>query len=370
MKVAVVRNHNRDGVLTSFGRRAPEHYSEKTVRRVADALASGGHQVAVLEADITLPQTLARFLPPPGAFEAEEPPGMVYNLAYGIQGECRYTHLPAMLEMAGVPYTGAGPLGHTLSLDKAVTKTLISAQGVATPRWQLLHTPEDPLSGLRYPVVVKPVQESTSYGLHIADDADAARDAATKVIARYRQAALVEEYIEGREVCIGLIGNGSDLFCLPAVEIDFGERMSHLLTKSDKFAKAEQQAERICPAPLDDLLAARLASTAKAVFDACQCRDYARVDIRLDADERIWVLEINSMASLGPGGSFMAAAAVAGYDYAATVNLLLEVARRRYTAAAHEAAVVRDVAEALKQARALAREQAAAPPLAASLAAP
>lgn len=360
MKVAVVRNHDRDGVLTPFGRPAPERYSEKTVRRVADALVAGGHQVAVLEADTSLSQTLARFLPPPSAFEADDPPGMVYNLAYGIQGECRYTHLPAMLEMAGVPYTGAGPLGHTVSLDKAVTKALIGAQGIATPAWQLVHSPEQTLAGLRYPVIVKPVQESTSYGLRIARDAETVRAAATKVIARYRQPALVEEYIEGREVCIGLVGNGSELFCLPAVEIDFGERSSHLLTKSDKFAKSEQQAERICPAPLSELLSARLANVAKAVFNACQCRDYARVDIRLDADERIWVLEINSMASLGPGGSFMAAAAVAGYDYVATVNLLLDVARRRYADAAQEAAAVHDVAEALKQASAVA----ATPPLA------
>jgi D-alanine-D-alanine ligase len=337
MKVAVVRNHDRTGVLNAFGRPTPERYSERTVGRVADALVDGGHDVSVLEADVTLPDALRRTLPPVDAQAGDHPAAMVFNLAYGIQGECRYTHLPAMLEMAGIPYTGSGPLGHTLALDKVVTKTLVAEAGIRTPAHLVVSDPGQDLSGLRYPVVVKPRQESTSYGLALAFDELEAHAAAARVTARYRQSALVEEYIDGREVCIGLVGNGSRLRCLPAVEIDFGGRASRLLTKADKFHRGEVQAERICPAPLDEALCDRAEAAARAVFDACHCRDYGRVDIRIDADGVPWVLEINSMASLGPGGSFMMATQCAGYDYNATVNLLLDAARHRYAADAQPA---------------------------------
>ena len=335
MKVAVVRNRDRSGVLNAFGRPSPERYAEKTVQRVADELRTGGHEVSVLEADCALPTALAMTLPTIDAADPAGPAGMVFNMAYGIQGECRYTHLPAMLEMAGVPYTGSGPLGHTLALDKVVTKTLIAHAGVRTPRSVVTSIPDDPeLSVLRFPVVVKPRQESTSYGLRLAEDRGQAREAIDEVVARYRQDALVEEYIDGREVCVGLIGNGPTTTCLPAVEIDFGQRTSRLLTHADKFKRAQEQAERVCPAPLGPATLLEIEQAALASFAACHCRDYARVDIRVDHDGVPWVLEINSMASLGGGGSYVLAAQVAGYDHTALVNLILDTAWHRYRAEA------------------------------------
>lgn len=170
MKVAVTRNHDRTGVLNVFGRPSPERYSEKTVGRVANGLTEGGHEVFVLETDVTLLGALPSVLPPVDPADDDHPEAMVFNPAYGIQGACRYTHLPAMLEMAGVPYTGSGPLGHTLSLDKVVTKDIIAAARVHTPAHVVVSAPGQDLSGLRYPVVVKPRQESTSYGLTLATD--------------------------------------------------------------------------------------------------------------------------------------------------------------------------------------------------------
>src|SRR5262245_37209177 len=122
MKVAVVRNRRTSGsggVIAYFGQRCPESYGEKTIQAVVASLAEYGHTVEVCEADIHLLTWLAAFMPS-GA--DGRPTGMVFNMAYGIQGECRYTHLPAMLEMAGVPYTGSSPLGHTLALDKVIAK--------------------------------------------------------------------------------------------------------------------------------------------------------------------------------------------------------------------------------------------------------
>src|SRR5215813_10346684 len=130
MRIAVVRNRERSGIINRFGQVSPEKYGNRTVQMVAEALADSGHEVAVLEGDKTLLAELEQFMPsgPDG-----HPTGIVFNMAYGIQGECRYTHVPAMLEMAGVPYTGSSPLGHALALDKVITKKLIRDAGVPTP---------------------------------------------------------------------------------------------------------------------------------------------------------------------------------------------------------------------------------------------
>jgi D-alanine-D-alanine ligase len=301
---------------------------------VADALAECGHTVATVEADVCLFDELRRFMPPDPLTGA--PTGMVFNMAYGIQGEARYTHLPAMLELAGVPYTGSTPLGHALALDKVITKVLMLDAGVPTPAYRVLGGPEfdggqagDALGsaagGLRYPLVVKPRHESTSYGLRLVQDEAELNEAVASIAEKYQESALVEEYIDGREVCIGLLGNEMIEF-LPPVELDFGDRGLKLMTWEDKFHKRMDEPQKVCPAPLDPAVVERLNRLALATFRACHLRDYARVDIRIDAAGEPFVLEVNSMASLGDGGSYVCAARAAGYDYTSLVARILEVA--------------------------------------------
>jgi D-alanine-D-alanine ligase len=118
------------------------------------------------------------------------PGGMVFNMAYGVQGDCRYTHVPAMLEMAGVPYTGSTPLGHALALDKVVTKDLLLQAGLPTPRYKVMVTGTDSVGELRFPLVVKPRHESTSFGLARVNDRAELAHAVRAVVEAYRQAAL------------------------------------------------------------------------------------------------------------------------------------------------------------------------------------
>jgi D-alanine-D-alanine ligase len=135
MRIAVVRNRSRDGVINRFSTPCPETYGKRTVQMVLDALRAGRHIATCLEGDKTLLVELERFMPPD---EGHRPTGLVLNLAYGIQGEARYTHVPAMLEMAGIPYTGATPLGHAISLDKVTTKLILRQAGIPTrpsPFW-------------------------------------------------------------------------------------------------------------------------------------------------------------------------------------------------------------------------------------------
>ena len=200
-----------------------------------------------------------------------------------------------MLEMAGVPYTGATPLGHAVSLDKVVAKVLMRAAGVPTPAAAVMAAPAPPRPGMRYPLIVKPRHESTSCGVHLAGTREQLDEAVRAVVAKYAQEALVEEYVDGREVCVGLLGNDPPE-ALPVVELDFSHRASRLVTRGDKFHRTEDEPARLCPAPLPEATARELQQIAVATFEACHCRDYARVDIRLDADGRPQVLEINSTA--------------------------------------------------------------------------
>ena len=250
MKIAVVHNTDKDGIIYRFGKASPEDYGKKTIQLVIDALRGGGHSVASVSGDKNLCAELERFMPSLPDDPSRRPTGMVFNMAYGIQGECRYTHVPAMLEMAGVPYTGSSPLGHALALDKVITKHLIHAAGVPTPAFRVLSGAGQTVDGLRYPLIVKPRHESTSLGLQFVARREQLDAAVAEIVSRYQQEALVEEYIDGREVCIALLGNQTLEF-LPPVELDFGGRELRLMTRDDKYHQHNDEPIKLCPAPFD-----------------------------------------------------------------------------------------------------------------------
>ena len=327
MKVAIVHNRDRSGVINQFGQLCPEKYGEKAIVAVVGALQRAGHDVLLCEGDKNLLRALEQFMPPD---EQGQPTGVVFNMAYGLQGNCRYTHVPAMLEMAGIPYTGSSPLGHALALDKVITKDLLRQAGIPTPNYCIMKNGKDRAEGVRFPVIVKPRHESTSFGLQLVTEPAGLANAVDTVVTQYQQDALVEEYVDGREVCVALLGNGEEVEVLPLVEQDFGDRPVRLMTWEDKSHKSMVEPHKICPANVNGPLADRLRAISLATFRACHCLDYARVDLRIDADDNPYVLEINSMASLGPTGSYVLAAQTAEYSMDDLINRILEVTRSRY----------------------------------------
>ncbi|MET2833105.1 D-alanine--D-alanine ligase family protein [Mesorhizobium shangrilense] len=325
MRVAVVWNHDHTGVINRFGQVCPEDDDREAVEGVAAALREGGHETLLCEGDKGLLATLERFMPPdPQA----RPSGIVFNMAYGVQGECRYTHVPAMLEMAGVPYTGSSPLGHGLALDKVLTKRLIRDRGVPTPNFRVMRRGTESTGDLRFPVVVKPRHESASVGLQLVHEPAQLRQAVEMIVTQYAQDSLVEEYIEGREIYVALLGNG-EIEVFPLVERDFGDRKRRLFTWEDKHM-AIGAPQAICPAQIGSKLAAMLRDISVATFRACQCRDYARIDLRIDRSGQPFVLEINSMAGLGMSTAYVLAATTAGHSFSSLVNRILDVAHTRY----------------------------------------
>ena len=326
MKVAVVYNRESKSVINLFGAPNQERIGLKTIKRVTDALKRGGHQVIAFEGDKDLIPRLEEFMP---RVVKGERPGMVFNVSYGIQGQARYTHVPSILEMVGIPYVASGPLAHSLALDKVVTKMILRQHGLPTPDFAVLNSPDAPIADLCYPMIVKPKNEAVSFGLRVVNNDAELREGAAVIFERFQQPVLVEQYIRGREINVGLIGNNPpDAF--PPVELLFGTDGPAIYTYEDKTGRSGRTISHACPAPIGDELLARAQDLSQQAFTALGCADCARVDMRLDENGDLYILEINSLPSLGEHGSYLVGAAHVGVDYAGMINRLVEVASARY----------------------------------------
>ncbi len=327
MRIAVVYNRDSRNVINLFGMPNQEKIGLRTIKRLSDALRAGGHQVTAFEADKELITNLESFMP---RVVKGERPGMVFNVSYGLQGQARYTHVPSILEMVGIPYVASGPLGHSLALDKVVTKMILRQHDIPTPDFVVLETPESPVpDDLRYPMIVKPKNEAVSFGLAVVDDEQALRESAQVIFERFHQPVLAEQFIEGREVNVGILGN-SPPEAFPPVMLNFGTDGPQIYTYEDKTGRSGRTIEPLCPAPIPDELARHTQDIAVRSFSALGLFDCARVDLRVDDDDNAYVLEVNSLPSLGEHGSYLVGAAHVGLDFASFVNRLVEVASARY----------------------------------------
>jgi D-alanine-D-alanine ligase len=326
MKIAVVYNRDSKNVINVFGVANREKIGQQTIQRLTDALEAGGHQVIALEGDKDLVDRLEEFMP---RVVHGERPGMVFNVSYGIQGQARYTHVPSILEMVGVPYVASGPLAHSLALDKVVTKIILRQHGLPTPEFAVLETPDAEIPKLPYPMVVKPKHEAVSFGLAIVNDEGELRAAAKVIFDEFGQAVLAEQFIKGREINVGLLGNNPPE-AFPPVELKFGESGPAIYTYEDKTGRSGREISFECPARIPDETTHKAQEIAKRAFHALGIADCARVDMRLDSAGNLYILELNSLPSLGEHGSYLIGAAERGLDFSAFVNRLVEVASARY----------------------------------------
>lgn len=326
MRIAIVFNRDSQRVINLLGLQNREKYGQKAIRRITDALKQGGHHVAAFEGDKDLIENLEEFMP---RVVKGERPGMVFNLSYGIQGQARYTHVPGMLEMIGLPYIGSGPLAHSLALDKVVSKMIFVQKGIPTPEFAVLDQPEFKLPELAFPLIVKPKNESVSFGIKIVENEAELRAAAQVIFDEFQQPVLVESFIRGREINVGLLGN-NPTEALPPAEILFGDSGPKIYTQEDKSRKSGREIQVECPADLTPELAAQAKDIARRAFLELGCFDCARVDLRLDEDDNFYVLEVNSLPSLGEHGSYVQGAAAVGLDFPGLVNRLVDVAAARY----------------------------------------
>jgi D-alanine-D-alanine ligase len=326
VKVAIVYNRDLRNVINLFGIPNREIIGKKTIERIANALRAGRHQVKAFEGDKDLVDHLEEFMP---RVIKGELPGLVFNVSYGIQGQARYAHIPSILEMVGIPYVGSGPLAHGLALDKVVAKMIFHQHGIPTPDFAVMDSWEDELPDLKFPLIVKPKNEAVSFGIQIVRDQKDLRKGIKAVIDEFNQPALVEEYIEGKEINVGLIGNNPPEIFTP-VELVFPRKGPRIYTYGDKTHRSGRQIKYKCPASLTRKQHEYARKMARKAFDVLGCYDCARVDMRLDKQGNLYILEVNSLPSLGGHGSYLIGAAKAGLDFSAVINRLVEVAGTRY----------------------------------------
>jgi D-alanine-D-alanine ligase len=326
MKIAVIYNRESKNVINLFGLPNLEKYGKNAIKRIVDSLKKYGHQVKAFEGDKDLIDNLEEFMP---RVLKGERPGMAFNLSYGIQGQARYTHVPGILEMIGIPYVGSGPLAHSLALDKVVAKMIFVQNGLPTPPFAVLNPPELRDPKLPFPLIVKPKNESVSMGIRVVHNQEDLFESVQNIYNQFQQAALVEQYIEGREINVGIIGN-SPPEALPPCEIVISGEGANIYTIEDKKGKSGRSVDWLCPAPIDAETAQKAREIAIGAFNALGCYDCARVDMRMDAEGNLYILEINSLPSLGEHGSYTIGAKNIGLDFPALINRLVEVASARY----------------------------------------
>lgn len=259
---------------------------------------------------------------------------IVFNTHSGATGRASQFQVCATMDLVGVKYTGSGALAHAFGLAKHMTKKALGYDGVPTPPFQAFCGPDEPISpALRFPVIVKPAYEGSSVG--IADDSVVGEERELRRVLRraletYGAPVLAEEFIEGREFTVGVLGN-SPPRGLPVVEVDFAAAGRGMRGFYSHELKSQDLVRTRCPARIPGDLAARLQELAVAAFRSLECCDYARVDFRVDAHEKPYVLEVNTLPGMKEGFSdFPKAAAAAGYSYGDLVMTILGLACERY----------------------------------------
>jgi len=281
----------------------------ETIIAIANALARAGHIVVHLEATPDLPRVLA-----------EADVDLIFNIAEGVEGRNREAQVPALCELLGIPYTGSDSATLAIALDKALGKKVLLQHDILTPKFQVMESPRERLSpDMKFPLIVKPNAEGSSKGIgstSVVDTEEELRDKVKELIERYRQPALVEEYIAGREFTVGLLGDKRPRV-LPPMEIKF-KKVENTRPVYDYAVKQEWE-EYVyyeCPAKLTESEQKAMEKIARATFWALDCRDVARVDMRMDADGRIYVLEVNPLPGLTPDYSDLVLIAKAcGMEY-------------------------------------------------------
>ena len=336
MKIAVIYNRDSQNVINLFGIPNREKYGKKSINRIVTSLKKYGHQVKAFEGDKDIISKLEDFMP---RVLKGEIPGLAFNLSYGIQGQARYTHVPSILEMVGIPYVGSNPLAHSLALDKVVAKMIFLQNGLPTPDFVVIKEMDFEPPKIPYPLIVKPKNEAVSMGIQVVHNLKELQKAVKVILVDFNQSVLVEQYIDGREINVGLLGNNPP-DPLPPCEITFGKGGPEIYTIEDKKGLSGRKIDWICPAPISEKLIQESQRIAKEAFSALGCYDAARVDIRLDKKGRLYILEVNSLPSLGEHGSYTIAAQQAGLDFSALVNRMVDVASARYFGTPHSPKVV------------------------------
>ncbi len=304
-----------------------EFDSPETIDAIAAVLEGAGHEVTRLGFGREFVERLL-----------SEPVDFVFNIAEGLRGRSRESQVPALLEMLGIPYTGSDPLTLGLPLDKDLAKRNVASRGLATPAHVVMTSPpagERDLGGLRFPLVVKPACEGSSKGIRNASrvlDMAGLSDQVRWLLGHYGGSVMVEEFCEGPEFTVGVVGNSPPrilgVMMIRHRTLPPEDFLYSLEVKRDW----ERQVEYLVPPPVPPAVVAGIERLALGVYEALGCRDVARVDIRL-LGETPHFIEVNPLPGLSPEyGDLVIMAGRLGRTYESLILEVLECARQRTAA--------------------------------------
>jgi len=301
-----------------------EFDAEETIDAIREALESEGHDVIKLGGDTGLFDRLKK-----------ASVDIVFNIAEGLVGRNREAHIPALLEFLNIPYTGSDPLTLSLTLDKAMAKRIVMSQNVPTPRFKKVERIDD-LDGLDlcYPLFVKLCYEGSSKGVRLDSkvlDSQALEEKTRGLLKTYRSPVLVEEFVNGPEFTVGIVGN-DDPFVLGVMQIEIRGKPPEASIYSLEIKREwEKKVRYHCPPSIDQNLLKTIEEVAVRAYRVLECRDVSRVDIRVGADRTPYFLEVNPLPGLSPVyGDLVIMARSMGWNYSRLVKTIFHQALKRY----------------------------------------
>ena len=322
-------------VVLLHTREAAESPTDPVLGQLSDVLVRLGHELEPVEVDKRVEPLVTAL--------GRARPDLVINIAESFGGKSALeSNIAALLNLMGLRYTGSSPSGLMMAGDKILTKKVLAFHGIRTPRFATVYRGAlDWAHDLHFPVIVKPPQEDASVGLTSASvvrDLKQLLEQMDALQSEFEQPVLVEEFIEGREFYVGVLGN-ANARALPVIELDFSgfpENRPKIASWEAKWGDDDGGGEEfegtksVFPENLPEELLPRLESAAVDAFHALRLRDYGRIDLRVDDAGEVFVIEVNPNCYLERESEFARAAARGGLEYDALIARILELASARY----------------------------------------
>ena len=331
LHIGIAYNNRPNGDTPTNTSLTLEYDEDETIEAIKNVLVLDGHTVELIHADQDFVERLKN-----------AHVDFIFNIAEGIRGESRESHVPAILEMLGIPYSGSGVLSQAVTLSKSRSKEILGYYHIPTPKYQLFKNPKESLRGyLKFPLIVKPDAQGSSAGIinnSVVDNPKALQTQIEWVIENFGIPVLVEEFCNGREFTVAIIGNEPPTV-LPIIEITF----DHLPNKFAKIDSYESKWEfdtvdknvnpLVCPAKIPQTLQNAIEKIALDTFTVFECKDFCRIDIRLNKHDIPQVLDVNCLAGLNPNPKFHSrfplACSVGGLSYEDTILTIVHSALKR-----------------------------------------
>ena len=319
LKEAIAEQAHRDDALE-------EYDSSETVKLIAASLEAGGHTVVMLGGGKEFIDNIWR-----------EKVDIVFNIAEGRGNyRSREAQVPAILEMLNISYTGSDPQCLAICLDKPVTKKLVAADGISTPKWLAIANEQELFQiswdGFPFPAIIKPAYEGSSKGIRLtslAYSVSQAQEEAKRILECYQQPIMVEEFIDGDEVTVGIVGNLPPKV-LGVMRILPKRKDEHFIYSLEVKRNYLNLVEYECPALLGEKILNEISDSGLKVFKILGCRDFARLDFRISSKGVPYFIEVNPLPGLGTHSDLVIMASKLGWAHNELINAVLDSALRRY----------------------------------------